>query len=205
MRAALLSFPDVDHVLSITHRAISCQSAHAVTGNVRCPCCCKHSVRHGSEDRDSSVPRLRRRGESSSKSLFRNPSRRLHKRWAADKEMDSRRVSIDSKRTRASVEMLIRKGRAVGESYAFRAPRWDAVWAALVLVAKLLKRQLRASGGARSRARMSCRAGAQDPGGTLGTPKQTYTKTYTPPLTREGPPALKRWRAFTYDSRDGRI
>jgi hypothetical protein len=42
--------------------------------------------------------------------------------------MDDRLVPINSQRTRASVEMLIQKSGAVGESYAFRAPRSDAPW-----------------------------------------------------------------------------
>jgi len=50
-----------------------------------------------------------------------------------------------------------------------------------------------------------CRAGAQNPGGASKLRKVTHTKTYTPPPTREGPPALRHWRAFAYDSPGDRI
>jgi hypothetical protein len=79
------------------------------------------------------------------------PYGRLHKRWETDKEMDGRWVPIDSEHTRASVEMLIRKGGAVGESYAFRAPRSDAPWDRHY-VAKLLKRLVDTANLERSRA-----------------------------------------------------
>jgi hypothetical protein len=37
------------------------------------------------------------------------------------------------------------------------------------------------------------------------TPKQTYTKTYTPPPDAKKPSNVNRCWASTYDSRDGRI
>jgi hypothetical protein len=79
------------------------------------------------------------------------PFGRLHKRWETDKEMDGRWVPIDSERTRASVEMLLRQSGAVGERYTFRAPRSDAPWGRHY-VAKLLRRLVETANLERARA-----------------------------------------------------
>jgi hypothetical protein len=79
------------------------------------------------------------------------PYGRLHKRWETDKEMDGRWVPVDSERTRASVEMLIRRSGAVGEGWAFRAPRSEGPWDRHY-VAMLMKRLVETANLERARA-----------------------------------------------------